>query len=424
MFIITETNCSKCGRAIPPYSTDAQLSYGNIICATCANPTVTEPVITEDSSATIYPLSHNVIFDANTRKWICTIDWREFDGPSMFAISQHYRHRHGGKQNMVVGNAVDNSRELEQRLVNVISNVSPPDAEAIAAVQQHVFDADAGEPTRDLFTSFGNKMYEDIERALHAKPPVPIGVEGPTGHGKSTIIDMIADTAPWNGTYAIQACHRGMDINAFVGGMYPVPDPSVLVEWHDGKLTRMARQGGIYHIEEMANADPDVLSRLHQVMDEGSRRFLDLVESPEGSVSVDANFRYVASYNPPAKNYTSNKIPMPVMRRFGYIFRLNETVVNEPELMKLYMPEETARRCMALVVELRRSADTWVCSRDVKLWGQAIANGFEPLDAVRYSLIPKFTASVDVADSVLNMARSHFAPNTLAPSSMPTESEY
>lgn len=418
MFIVTATDCSKCGQTIPAYSTDAQLLYGNIICGTCANPTVTAPVITEDSSTT--PLAHNAVYDRDTRRWVCLLDMREFSGPTRFAISQHYRHQHGGKQNMVIGTR----REIEQRAVNVISQVSLPNAEAIEVMQQHVFDADAGEPTRDLFTSFGNKMYEDIERALHAKPPVPIGVEGPTGHGKSTIIDMIANTAPWNGTYAIQACHRGMDINAFVGGMYPVPDPNVLVEWHDGKLTRMARQGGIYHIEEMANADPDVLSRLHQVMDEGSRRFLDLVESPEGSVIVDANFRYVASYNPPAKNYTSNKIPVPVMRRFGYIFRLDKTVVNEPKLMKLYMPEETARRCMALVVELRRSADTWVCSRDVKLWGQAIANGFEPLDAVRYSLIPKFTSSVDVADTVLNMARSHFAPNTLAPSSMPTESEY
>ena len=419
MFIVTATNCTQCGQTIPAYSVDAEISQGNIICASCAStPVWAKPVATQDSSAE--PLSRNVIYDQNTNKWVCTLDMREFRGPSKFAIAQHYRHRHGGKENMVIGT----SRKIHQELVNVISQVSPPDAEAVTAVQQHVFDANAGEPTRDLFTSFGDKMYEDIERALHAAPPVPIGVEGPTGHGKSTIIDMIADTPPWNGIYAIQACHRGMDINAFVGGMYPVPDPNVLVEWHDGKLTRMARQGGIYHIEEMANADPDVLSRLHQVMDEGSRRFLDLVESPEGSVTVEANFRYVASYNPPAKNYTSNKIPVPVMRRFGYIFRLDKTVVNEPKLLSLYMPDATARRCMALIVELRRNVDTWVCSRDVILWGQAIANGFEPLDAVQYSLIPKFTSSGDVANDVLMLARSHFAPNTLAPSSMPTESEY
>ena len=414
MFIVSNTSCNNCGNTIVAFTVDAVNDpVKGIICATCATIDTNAPISSSPISAVTS--TKNVTYDSQYRQWQCLLDGRTFNGPSKFAISQHYRHAHGGKQNIVEGTR----RAIEQSLVNVVRKIATPDAVEITGVQQAAADATAGAPSRDLFTDFGNEMYRVIETGMHATPSVPIGLIG-----KSTIVDMIAETDPWNGRYAIQACHRGMDINAFVGGMYPVPDPNVLVEWHDGKLTKMAREGGIYHIEEMANADPDVLSRLHQVMDEGARRFLDLPESLEGDIDISPIFKYVASWNPPAKNYTSNKIPMPVMRRFGFIFTLDQTVVNEPKLLSLYMPEETARRCMALVVELRQNVDTWVCSRDVKLWGQAIANGFSPMDAVKYSLLPKFTASTDVSSTVMTMARSHFAPNTMAPSSMPSQSEY
>ena len=335
------------------------------------------------------------------------------------SMAQHFRHQHGGTSNMVVEGDDGVGKVIET--INIVTSPASPDEKEVAAVIADI-NRYGGTPSSDFFNAAGRRYYDVISKAMHAKPRVPVGLVGPTGHGKSTFIDMIAQDAPWNGKYSVQGYNASMDLDTTIGAMYPVPDPTKLVEWHDGKLTVEARRGGVYHAEEFSNANMDLVSRLHQVMDEGARRFLDLIESLERSLSCHEDFCMVSSWNNPGKGYAGTRLTEPIMHRFGYVIIMDKTVVNEPKLLKTYMADETARRVMNLVAELRRNPDTWVSTRDVKLLGQAVANGFEPLDAIEYSLLGKFTATPELRNAVRTLAKARFDAETVAPS-MPTEEE-
>jgi hypothetical protein len=325
---------------------------------------------------------------------------REFK--SKASVSQHFRHSHAGQQVAFTKKAA----------VNVIANPSPAPA---GELEQAATEVAGTVAVNGVDLSFlnpnGLKTFDSASKALHASPALNVAFVGPTGLGKSAITTLIAQASPWDGRYMSDGCHDGMDIESLVGSTWPGGEGEGLTVWRDGNITAAMRAGAVYHLEEMANAPSEMLSRLHQVMDEGEMRYLSLPESAERRVEIHPNFRYVASWNPPGRGYASNRLTDPVLSRFAVFIELRKPIVNEKAVIRQYVSNDLANRIMRLVTDLRENDDTYVTTRDVKLFAQVLASGITPLDAAEMSFVPK-VKRLDASTTVKNLAKISFDPKS------------
>jgi MoxR-like ATPase len=338
---------------------------------------------------------------------VCASSWS-----SKRSLGQHLRHQHGGWG----GATFDKARIglVGSGIIDAVNQINgqaqAPAAEAAQCVAE-VTAASGVNGVGDLSTKFfnanGRRVYGHVKKGLEAG--LVVGMVGPSGTGKSTIAHLVAQQPPWNGAYDSIGCHDGMDIESIVGSNWPSNDAGKLTVWRDGALTASLRAGGIFHIEELANAPSEILSRCHQFMDEGSLRYASLPESEERRVAIHPNARIIASWNPPNKGYASTRITKPIMSRFGIIVDVSKPIVREKDLARLFVDDDTANRIMRLVVDMRGSEETYISTRDVKLFAQVIASGISPIDAVKLSLLPKVSGNTV---GVIGWAKASFDMTT------------
>ena len=145
-----------------------------------------------------------------------------------------------------------------------------------------------------------------LARALKFDEPVLL--VGPTGCGKTTIVQMLAA-----GNLKIINCHQQTEASDFLGGLRPIRDNSTnldqaagsaLFEWTDGPLVEQMKSGGVLLIDEISLADDSVLERLNSVLE----RERTLVLAEKGTIDSETTkievlrpskgFQFVGTMNP------------------------------------------------------------------------------------------------------------------------------
>ncbi len=115
-------------------------------------------------------------------------------------------------------------------------------------------------------------------------------LKGPTGCGKTRFVEYMA----WRLERPLVtiACHDDLSASDLVGRYLIHHDSTV---WHDGPLTRAAREGAICYLDEVVESRADTVVVLHALTDH--RRVLTIDKTGE-SLRARSGFMLVVSYNP------------------------------------------------------------------------------------------------------------------------------
>lgn len=141
---------------------------------------------------------------------------------------------------------------------------------------------------RPAYLPVGNEV--EIFEAAHRRG-LPVMLKGPTGCGKTRLVEFIADRA--GVPLFTVSCHEDMTASDLLG-RYVLTGGST--EWVDGPLTRAAREGGICYLDEIVEARQDATVAIHSLTDH--RRELNLERLGGQRLRAAPGFMLVASYNP------------------------------------------------------------------------------------------------------------------------------
>ena len=167
---------------------------------------------------------------------------------------------------------------------------------------------------------------------------------GPTGSAKTTAVRAYAarEKLPF---YSVP-CNGAIEPTQLFGKWVPTETAGQL-EWMDGPVTRLVREGGVLLVDEVNFATAAFLAVLHPLLD--SRRVLSLLDHEGEVIRAHPEFQVVAAYNP----------------RYRGTRPLNEAFLNR-FAMKLpfpYLPEvekelvQIAPTLIDVATQLRRSHD-------------------------------------------------------------------
>ncbi len=120
---------------------------------------------------------------------------------------------------------------------------------------------------------------------------VPVMLKGPTGCGKTRLVEFIAASAGVP-LYTV-SCHEDMTASDLIG-RYVLTGGST--EWVDGPLTRAVREGGICYLDEVVEARQDATVVIHSLTDH--RREMNIERLGGEKLSAADGFLLVVSYNP------------------------------------------------------------------------------------------------------------------------------
>jgi len=123
----------------------------------------------------------------------------------------------------------------------------------------------------------------------HARE-LAVMLKGPTGCGKTRFVEHMA----WRLARPLVsiACHDDLSASDLIGRYLIHHDSTV---WHDGPLTRAAREGAICYLDEVVEARADTVVVLHALTDH--RRLLPIDKTGE-LLHAAPGFMLVVSYNP------------------------------------------------------------------------------------------------------------------------------
>lgn len=115
---------------------------------------------------------------------------------------------------------------------------------------------------------------------------------GPTGTAKTTLV-MAYSASVGRPFYAVP-CNRGIEESQLFGRFQPTKDGGL--NWVDGPVTKMVRDGGVLLIDEVNFAPPAFNSRMHPLLDR--RRQLTLLDLNGEVIDAHEDFQVIAAYNP------------------------------------------------------------------------------------------------------------------------------
>lgn len=134
----------------------------------------------------------------------------------------------------------------------------------------------------------------------------PLMLKGPTGCGKTRFVEHMAYKLDKPMFYAIG--NEDLSANDLVG-RYIVKGDEIV--WQDGPLTLAARYGGIFYLDEIAEARKDVLSKVNEATDH--QRKITLEKKGGEIVHAHEDFYFVAAYNP---GYQRKQLKPSLQQRF------------------------------------------------------------------------------------------------------------
>ena len=135
--------------------------------------------------------------------------------------------------------------------------------------------------------------YEDVAWMRHCRQERQhILFFGPPGTGKSALSD-----ASFPDGFEMLVCTADTTEADIVGGYIQDPSNPMTFLWANGPFLRSLERGVPFIIEEIALADPRVLSVVYPAMD--GRSYVEVPSNPSlGKIPVPTGWNVVASYNP------------------------------------------------------------------------------------------------------------------------------
>ena len=189
---------------------------------------------------------------------------------------------------------------------------------------------------------------DEIDIATQAAAAgLPIMLVGPTGCGKTRFVEHMAARLA---RPLITVVGNDDTTTADLVGRYLVHGGDV--NWTDGPLTRAARTGAAFYLDEVVEVRREALAILHPMADDRRRLFL---ERSGETVEAAPGFTLFCSYNP-ARSIGFKELRVAFRSRFvtlalDYLPLADETAVVEREAD---VSELIARRFADLAVVLRR----------------------------------------------------------------------
>ncbi len=194
---------------------------------------------------------------------------------------------------------------------NVRKSDMPPPPGTIEYVDYPLPDAPEG-VIEELKWAFRlNRKY-----VCQGKDPVNVMLLGPPGTGKTYAVKKFASEMglPY---YYVPAQATYMTAEQLLGRkeLERLPDGTQRTVWKDGVIVRAARTGGVLHIDEFSLLDPEVATRLHELLD--SQRRLSLEDITGEVIKAHPDLFIVITYNPIELGTEHVKpISGPLFRRF------------------------------------------------------------------------------------------------------------
>ena len=128
------------------------------------------------------------------------------------------------------------------------------------------------------------------------KDPCNLLLQGLPGTGKSLAVKEFAEESglPY---YYIPADPNTMTVTQLLGAKEMIETPSgSKTVWRDGTIIKAAKTGGILHIDEWSLMDPEIQTRLHELLD--SNRRISLEQLSGGTVFAHPDLFVVITFNP------------------------------------------------------------------------------------------------------------------------------
>ncbi len=134
----------------------------------------------------------------------------------------------------------------------------------------------------------------------------PMMLKGPTGCGKTRLIEHFCYKTGQPMFYAIG--NEDLSSNDLIGRYIVKGDE---IKWQDGPLTLAARHGGVFYLDEIAEARKDVLSKVNEATDH--QRKITLEKKGGEIVHAADDFYFVSAYNP---GYQRTQLKPSLQQRF------------------------------------------------------------------------------------------------------------
>ncbi len=122
------------------------------------------------------------------------------------------------------------------------------------------------------------------------KSKLPLLIKGPTGCGKSRLVDAMAFELDL--PLVTVSCNEDTTASDLLGRFVIKGNETI---WNDGPVSKAVRTGGILYLDEVVEAREDVMVLIHSLSDYRRMLFIDTISE---ALKAPENFMLVMSYNP------------------------------------------------------------------------------------------------------------------------------
>jgi hypothetical protein len=140
--------------------------------------------------------------------------------------------------------------------------------------------------------TFAGGVTEDAMYDFALDHNLNILITGEAGTGKTTSAMSYASKRHMN--FFAVPCNSAIDFTQLIGGLFPNADGKL--EWIDGAITRIVREGGLLLINELNNAPKNLSQYLMSLLDD--RRCVTLMSHGNEVVQAHPDLLIVADMNP------------------------------------------------------------------------------------------------------------------------------
>jgi hypothetical protein len=157
--------------------------------------------------------------------------------------------------------------------------------------------------------------------------------EGATGTGKTSAV--LAYCAQRHLNFFAVPCNSAIDFTQVIGGLFPNADGKL--EWVDGGITKIVREGGVLLINELNNAPKNLSQYLMSLLDD--RRSITLMGHGNEVVKAHPDLLIIADQNP---HYRGTQLlneawkdRFEIKLRYEYDNEIEKKIVSSSSLLEL-----------------------------------------------------------------------------------------
>ncbi len=228
---------------------------------------------------------------------------------------------------------------------------------------------------------------ELLEKAVQLN--LPVLLIGETGVGKTAFV---RDLAKEKKKELIRLNLTGQTgVDEFVGKILA---DKAGTYWQDGLLLQAMRRGQWLVLDEINMALPEILSKLHSLLDDD--RMVVVSENDGEIVRPHEDFRLFATMNPSDEYAGTKELNRAFLSRFPVVLSIDYTDKEQEILIERHdISSDMAGNLVALAKETRKhkksgKLSTLISTRDLLYCAQLVKAGVELGQAIKHSMLNKF----------------------------------